>query len=170
MKIKKNNADKLWFQILIFNSITEHSNYYVSKEISVVLRTPQQLASTCCLVLPISFVYLHKALERLTSRTILRAKGHREVIPDSCFFFHQEASVSWEERILDTGGWTCVRVRGVVDSVWARLFINPSLKAHVQIHWVIIREWDQRGIRLLSRLLYVMINPLLQRVNGNVLQ
>ncbi len=48
--------------------------------LSVLCETPQQLASTCCLMLPISFVYLHKALERLTSRTILRAKGQREVI------------------------------------------------------------------------------------------
>lgn len=54
-------------------------------------------------MLPISFVYLHKALERLTSQTILQAKGEKEVIPES--FISVLLSVRGEgTAILDPGG------------------------------------------------------------------
>lgn len=54
----------------------EKSDYF-SLEFSAVLHeseTSLQLACTCCLMLPISFVYLDKAVERLTSQTILKAR------------------------------------------------------------------------------------------------
>lgn len=61
---------------------------YISKEIAAMLyeiEAQQQLASTCTLMITIPFVYLPKALERLTSQSILRAKGQVEVIPGSLY-------------------------------------------------------------------------------------